>query len=348
MNRAVLRHLLRMLPLALVVLSACASLRSVAPREAVRAVVISDLNASYGSTGYPAEVRHAMRHITETWRPDLVLVSGDMVAGQAPRLADSTVRAMWQAFDSVVAAPLRAAGIPLVPTMGNHDASAYPAHARDRRIAIEYWRNAPQVPSTSPAGHEHYPLRHSHRYGDVFVVAWDGTNQESGTSEELLEWLRRELTSEAASTARHRVVLSHLPLYGVATGRDRPGEVLADGDALRRRLEEWGATLFVSGHHHAYFPGRRGRLELLHAGALGNGPRELVGSAMPPRKTVSVLDFLPDSLAITTFHIDSATGARAPVPLTELPRFICGSNGWVTRRDVVAVHSPCSGSTERR
>ena len=69
----------------------------------VRAVVISDLNASYGSTHYPDEVSLAVKHITGTWDPDFVLVAGDMVAGQSTQLTDSTVRAMWEAFDSVVA-----------------------------------------------------------------------------------------------------------------------------------------------------------------------------------------------------------------------------------------------------
>jgi hypothetical protein len=297
--------------------------------------VISDLNVSYGSTHYPAEVSHAVRHIVHTWRPAVVLIAGDMVAGQSPQLPDSAVWAMWQAFDSVVAAPLRAARIPLVATLGNHDASAYPAHARDRRIAVEYWRDSSHTAAPPLyADRAHYPLRYTVRYGDVFLVVWDATNQESGTDSALLHWLQQALASPQALQTRHRVVLSHLPLYAVAEGRDRAGEVLARGHTLSRLLEDWGATVFISGHHHAYYPGRRGNLELLHAGALGDGPRRLLGSGSPPRKTVSVLDFFADSLAISTYEIRGDTGALELLPLHLLPSTICSSRGWVERRDL--------------
>jgi hypothetical protein len=329
-------------------LSACGLTGS--PHEAppaLRAVLISDLNASYGSTHYPAEVGHAIRHITDTWRPDLVLVAGDMVAGQSPELSDSAVWSMWAAFDSAVAAPLRAARIPLVVTLGNHDGSAYPAHARDRRIAVEYWRRSLESVSPLPlVDREHYPLRYTVVFGDVFIVAWDATRQESATNDELLDWLRRELTSSTARQSRHRVVIGHLPLYGVAEGRDRPGEILTDGDVLRRQLQAWGATLFISGHHHAYYPGRRDRIELLHAGALGEGPRQLLGTGDPPYKTVSLLSFLPDTLAITTYEIDE-DGSLQAVPIRDLPEVVCGSTGWVARRDVVTGHRRACSQVER-
>lgn len=311
--------------------------------EPVRAVVISDLNASYGSVQYPEEVGAAVRYIVRTWQPDVVLIAGDMVAGQSPQLADSTVSAMWEAFDAAVAAPLRAAGIPVIATLGNHDGSAYPAHARDRRMAAEYWRSAPStMVQDSLLDREHYPLRYTARYGNVFIVSWDATNQESATDTLLLHWLERSLRSAEAVAADHRVVLGHLPLYAVAEGRDRAGEVLARGDALRRKLEQWGATLFVSGHHHAYYPGRRGSLQLLHSGALGGGPRQLLGTAMPPMKTVSVLDFFPDSLDVTTYHVRA--GSRRPelIPIDRLPRVICGSSDWVARMDLVALDTACT------
>ena len=311
------------------------------PESPLRAVVISDLNGSYGSTDYPVEVGRAVDHIIHTWRPDVVLVAGDMVAGQAPQLPDSTVRAMWQAFDSVVAAPLRAARIPLVATLGNHDASAYAAHARDRRIAAEYWRGSPPSRELSFVDGGHYPLRYTVRYGDVFIAVWDATNQESSTDAELLQWLQGALASPAAREARHRIVLGHLPLYAVAEGRNRPGELLARGDTLRRLLEAWGATLFISGHHHAYYPGRRGELELLHAGALGNGPRQLLGTSTPPRKTVSVLDFFADSVGIATYELGTEAGAPQPIPVESLPRAICGIGGWVLRRDLVSADTSC-------
>ncbi len=67
-----------------VALSGCVPARSTrVDPPVVRAVGISDLNASYGSIHYPAEVGRAVQYITGTWHPDLVLVAGDMVAGQS-------------------------------------------------------------------------------------------------------------------------------------------------------------------------------------------------------------------------------------------------------------------------
>lgn len=117
----------------------------------MRVVVLSDLNSSYGSMSYEPEVGQAVERTVEEWRPDLVLIAGDMVAGQRPALDDERVQAMWVAFDSVVAAPLRRAGIPLAVTMGNHDASGHPGHERDRRIAAEYWRE--RRPDVQPLLH---------------------------------------------------------------------------------------------------------------------------------------------------------------------------------------------------
>lgn len=325
--------------LAILLLTAAAGCTSVPrdrPVRPVRAIVISDLNGAYGSTDYAPAVHHAVQAITATWRPDLVLVAGDMIAGQSTRLSDSVVVAMWQSFDSVVAAPLRAAGIPLVMTLGNHDGSAYPAYARERQLAVAHWRRVmPDAPG------EHYPLRYARQFGDVFVVSWDATNQESATNDELLAWLRTTLQGDAARRARHRVVLGHLPLYAVAEGRNRAGEVLADGDALRRQLEGWGATMYVSGHHHAYYPGRRGALDLLHAGALGGGPRPLVGATTPSPKTVSLLEFLGDSVAVTTWIVDETSGTLAPLPTPALPPVICGFSGHVVRRDLAEPVQPC-------
>ncbi len=76
-------------------------------RGDLRVVVVSDLNGAYGSTAYEPEVHRTVRLIREVWRPDLVLAAGDLVAGQRPALTDGNVRAMWAAFDSSVAGPMR-------------------------------------------------------------------------------------------------------------------------------------------------------------------------------------------------------------------------------------------------
>jgi hypothetical protein len=308
-----------------------------APRlpGAFRVAVISDMNGSYGSTDYGPEVTAAIVLIRDRWRPDLVLAAGDLIAGQRPSLTDDNVRAMWAAFDRTVAAPLRAAGIPFGFALGNHDASAYPAHGRDRAFAIEHWRDPSRPTGVVFADRTHFPLYHSFRAGPLFVVAWDATWEGTRSDVPMMRWLEAQLAGPAARGARFRLVLGHLPLYAVAEGRNLPGEVLADADALRALLVRHDVHAYISGHHHAYYPGRRGALELLHSGALGGGPRPLIGDTVPAPRTVTLLDFDAASgdVAYTTFAIEAGADPRR-IDDAALPPRIDGLNGYVVRRDL--------------
>jgi hypothetical protein len=299
--------------------------------EPLRVVVLSDLNSSYGSTEYDPEVGHAVRRTVDEWRPDLVLIAGDMIAGQRPALEDANVRAMWAAFDSVVAAPLRRAGIPLAVTMGNHDGSAHPGHERDRRLAAEYWGTRQADILILDGGR--YPFYYAFTRGDVFFLVLDASTGAVVADTAQMAWLATALASREARSAGLRVSMGHVPLYAVAEGRDRPGEVQAHPDSLRSIMETAGVRLHISGHHHAYYPGRVGALDLLHAGALGQGPRTLLGSDLPPARTVTILDLYParDSLAERTFRVyDDVVD---PLDVSTLPRRIDGINGPVILRD---------------
>ena len=307
----------------------------------LRALVLSDLNGPSGSLFYPAEVTQAVALARGELRPDVVLIPGDMIAGQAPNLPDRRVRAMWDVFDATIAAPLREAGIPIVFTLGNHDGAAQPQHARDRRMAAEYWRSRVDADDLPFVNHEQFPFTYSVRFRDVFIAVWDATNGASGANDDLVDWLGDALESDAAEEAKHRIVLAHVPLYDVSSPPYYPDGVLDDADDLREKLEDWDATMMLSGHHHAYYPGRRGALELLHAGSLGTYPRTLRGDPGPPLKTITVLDFYPDSVGVTTYALDAARNAATPVPLENLPHAICAQNGWVTRRDMATLEPDC-------
>jgi hypothetical protein len=313
-----------------------------APGGTFRVAVISDLNSAYGSTSYGAEVTTAVALIREQWRPHLVLAAGDLIAGQRPTLTDENVLGMWAAFDSVVAAPLRAAGIPFGFTLGNHDASWYPAHARDRDFAIAHWRAPGHHPGVSFVDSTHFPLYYSFRQGPLFIVAWDATWEGTHSDSVMMAWMRRQLTSDAAREASFRIVLGHLPLHAVAEGRNRPGEVLAEPDSLRVLLERHDVHTYISGHHHAYYPGRRGALDLLHSGALGDGPRPLLGDTTPSPRTVTLLDFDAATGAVTyTTHAIEGSAATHIVETGSLPRRLDGVNGWVVRRDLCGPGTDC-------
>jgi len=167
------------------------------------------------------------------------------------------------------------------------------------------------------------------------VLVWDASNEEIAQSDEQLRWIDQALSSPEARGAGMRFVLGHLPLYAVAEGRNRRGEVLAQPDSLRAILERHRVHTYISGHHHAYYPGRRGQLELLHTGALGQGPRPLIGSDEEPFPSVTLLEIWTarDSVAWTTYRVSDDGAQIQQVPDALLPARIDGFNGYVVRRD---------------
>jgi 3',5'-cyclic AMP phosphodiesterase CpdA len=306
------------------------------PRKDLRIAVISDLNSAYGSTSYEPEVHKALELIP-SMQPDLVLCSGDMVAGQSPKLTNAQIQAMWNAFDRGVAQPLRRAQIPFGFTMGNHDASGALDQNRrfrfqnERDLAARYWRNPAHDPGITFLDKSDFPFYYTFTQNGVFFLVWDGSTHLIPA--EKLAWVERALASAPARQAKLRLAIGHLPLYGVAEGRNKPGEVMANAEQLRALLEKYQVHTYISGHQHAYYPGRRGNLELLHTGLLGAGPRALIGQERRSPKTLTILDFTfdqPGQVQYTTYDMKNLS----PVGLESLPRFLLGHNGRVIRRDL--------------
>lgn len=303
------------------------------PRGEVRLVVLSDFNGPYGTVGYNNTVTRVLETIAELWRPDLFLSAGDVVAGQDASLPDERFSEMWAAFDDRIAAHLREAGIPYAFAVGNHDGSSLLrggeyVFAREREAARDYWTTPMYEGNLDYVNRERFPFDYTFTFGPLFVLVWDASSAVI-TSEQLL-WVEAQLSSPAARAAEGRLVVGHLPLYGVSADKNRAGEILEGGDALREILERHDIHTYISGHHAAYYPGRRGRLELLHTGGIGG--RRLLGSPLPPRSTVTVLDvdFGPLRVRDTTFD---AVTFRAVDP-EGLPERLNGWGGTVTRRDL--------------
>jgi Calcineurin-like phosphoesterase len=135
-----------------------------------------------------------------------------------------------------------------------------------------------------------------------------------------------------------RIVIGHLPLYAVSVGRNSAGEVLNNADQLRSLLERYRVHTYISGHHHAYFPGHRGQVQLLHSGAIGSGPRQLLNSSLPPRKTVTIVDINLNSASTTYTTYDLST--LTLIDQQQLPRIITGVNGFVLRQDMTCSTLP--------
>jgi 3',5'-cyclic AMP phosphodiesterase CpdA len=304
----------------------------------VRLAVISDLNSAYGSTDYEPEVDKGIA-LLSFWKPDLVLCSGDMVAGQDPSLTPEEIRAMWAAFDQHVAAPLRQAGFPFGFTVGNHDASSALASSgqflfqQERSLARAYWEVPEHDPGVQFVDRYDFPFYYSFESNDIFFLAWDGSS--SYIPPEKLAWVEQALASEKAQQAKMRILIGHLPLYAVAVGRDEPSEVLGNADALREMLERHRVHTYISGHDHAYYPAHKGNLQLLHMGILGSGPRPLLGSDRPPQKALTLVDINFDTPELTTYTTYDIQTLQ-PIAFEQLPRFLTNHNGLVLRRDVEA------------
>ena len=110
-------------------------------------------------------------------------------------------------------------------------------------------------------------------------------------------------------------------------------EVMANADQLRAMLERHQVHTYISGHQHAYYPGHKGKLQLLYTGILGSGARSFIGSKLPPQKTLTIVDInfaSPELTTYTTYDIQTLE----LIELEQLPKFIKGHNGMVLRRDI--------------
>jgi 3',5'-cyclic AMP phosphodiesterase CpdA len=245
----------------------------------IRVAVISDLNGSYGSTDYSPRVAAAVSRIIAL-KPDLVISTGDMVAGQRrPVLTEPEVRAMWAAFHAQVTNPLRRAGIPLAVTPGNHDASAYGGFEEERRVFAEEWQA--NKPALDYIDDENYPFFYAFRLHGTTFVSLDAT---------VLGPLRGDQAArlrDAAHGADTVIAFSHLPLWPFAIERER--EIIGD-ENLHDLFRDLDVDLHLSGHHHAFYPGWKDGIAYVSQACLGGGPRRLIGTKKRSGYAITIID----------------------------------------------------------
>jgi Icc-related predicted phosphoesterase len=301
-------------------------------RGDLRIAVISDLNSGLGSATYEWQVDSIMQRIPPGWKPDLVLCGGDMVAGMG--VSDTaTLTKMWNGFDEHIAAPLRKNKIPFAFTIGNHDGPrSYPL---ERKATAAYWNNPQHQTGLNFIDNSHFPHYYSFQTHDAFFVSWDASSSE--ITKENLAWLSEQFEKPEAKNARFRFVVGHLPLYSVAQERDSKGNVLERGEALRELLEKYDVKVYISGHQHAYYPGKRGNLQLLNSGAAGSGPRRWLSLDKQPVNTITIMDvfYEMDTIVYTTYDIKHREASNMSVfDFKELPSSISGVNGFLVRNDI--------------
>jgi hypothetical protein len=286
------------------------------PTPPLHVAVISDLNGSYGSTTYGSTVHAAVAALLAS-PPDLVLVTGDMVAGQQAGL---DYAAMWAGFHAAVTDPLQAAGIPVAVTPGNHDASGYSGFGAERDEYERQWRA--RVPAVDFVDDAQYPFRYAFRAGRGLFVSLDDTLIGPLAAEQR-DWLDGVLRTDDEV----KVVFGHVPLHPFTIGRET--EILADDD-LEDVLVARDVDLFVSGHHHGYYPGLHGALRVVSMACLGSGPRALIGtSATSPR---SLVRFVVDDGGLRDLDAYGGAGFDDVVLRSSLPPSL-GSGASLVRRD---------------
>lgn len=291
-----------------------------APPTTYTVAVVADMNSSYGSTTYIDQVHQAVSFITDDLQPDLVLSAGDMVAGQKSGL---DYRAMWDGFHAAVTDPLTLAGIPFAPTPGNHDASGYSTYQNERDIYVDEW--TAKRPAVSFVEDTYYPLRYAFELGPALIISLDDTIV-GGLGQPQMQWLEDVLTQNADKPIK--IVYGHLPLWGFAEGR--ADEVIGDS-TLEALLADHGVDLFVSGHHHAYYPGKRDSLRMLSMACLGAGPRSLLGESDVSDRSVAVIEF--DRDGIESVEAYTAPAFTDAVPRSLLPQFVDDGTAVVVRDD---------------
>ena len=302
------------------------------PKPDLKLGLFSDINSSYGSTNYIPAVKEGINLILSI-KPDQVICAGDMIAAQKIDLSPAQLDAMWDSFYSQVLKPIRTAGHPFIFSLGNHDASSIKATSgyqfeADRAAAIRFWQPQKEKLGLNYIDSNGFPFYYTALVNNIFWLIWDASSAEISAQQQ--NWVRAQLASPIARKAKLRIALGHLPLRGISRGRDQPGEVLNQANQLQQILENGDIHAYISGHHHAYYPARLGKLDLIQLGAAGSGPRQLLMSNQPPRQSITFLDIYWQQREIVESSYQFP-GAKQ-INWDNLPNSLPSRNGPLRRR----------------
>lgn len=308
-----------------------AEIPEVGKRGDLRIAVISDLNSGLGAIDYEWQVDSIVQRIPRIWKPDLVISGGDLVAGMGVSDPEH-LQKMWDAFSAHIVEPLNENGIPFAFTLGNHDGPR--SYTIEHDFTRTYWNESANKPQLDFVDDTHFPNYYSFVQDGIFFVSWEASSPV--ITEENLKWMDEQFQLPIAKNARFRFVMGHMPLYSVAQERDSKGDVLQDPEKLRALLERYKVHTYVSGHQHAFYPGKRGKLQLLNTGAAGSGPRSWLTQEWPPTNTITIMDLFYDSgdIQYTTYEIKEKKASDMKVfDIHKLPSAMFGVNGYQLRSD---------------
>ncbi|WP_411273139.1 metallophosphoesterase family protein [Daejeonella sp.] len=306
--------------------SVSSGIRKEQKNKSLKICVISDLNASYGSTAYPEEVGQVIRQLPAI-DPDIILCSGDMVAGQKASLTDQNILEMWAGFKSVVLNPINKLQIPFGFTVGNHDAS--PSFSRDRKFSKDFWEENVNSTNLTFVDSANYPFYYSYIKNNVFIISWDAAGAE--IKPEIYHWMKAQLKGRIARKARLRILIGHLPLYAIVDSKNKPGEVNSDPEAALKFFKTYGLDLYISGHQHAYYPAEKDGVRFLNMGAIGDAPRTLIGYNAEAQKSYTIIEIPVKNP--TDFNYKTYTPGIQLINASSLPDSVIGFNG-ISRKEI--------------
>ena len=283
-----------------------------------RVAIISDFNNSYGSIQYGKDVKQAIVKLKEI-NPDLVLSTGDMVAGQKAGL---NYQAMWASFHEIVTLPLSESRIPFAVTVGNHDGSAYPKFKNERELFIEEWtKYKPEVTFSSS---ENYPVFYSFELGEILFLSID-TTLVGPLSLLQLNFLDRELAKHVDK--KFKVIFTHVPMFQF--NQSSPNESYFDQN-LFGMIQKYGVQLYLTGHHHAYYPGFYQGVHFVSQACLGAGAEKLPGMTTPSARSITMIDFFEDHFQVSALRAPEYT---EKINHEHLPQNISAKNHVLTLKD---------------
>jgi len=284
---------------------------------ATKVVIISDMNSSYGSTKYNPAVDQAIAEIIRI-NPDIVLATGDMVAGQKPGL---NYLAMWDSFHKHVTTPLAKYNIPFAVTPGNHDGSGAFRFKLEREIYRAQWNE--HKPLLNFVSSEHYPDYYAFTVDQVLFVSLDATLVGQLSQKQKI-WLKKTLNT--GDQYRHKIIFGHVPLYAFAEKKYH--EVLKDPE-LENIFKTYKVSAYLSGHHHAYYPGKKDGIHYVSQACLGSGPRKLINDPIRSRRSFTIID-IQDEVTVEAIDIKS----KAFINKETLPKSITSHGSTIYRDDL--------------
>ncbi len=201
--------------------------------------IVSDVHV-YSSGAVPAAFLTVVNELAAA-QPRFVVVAGDATVGNpGDGVRSERISAWWTAFHAALA-PLRSAGIPVLPIAGNHD-----FYTDAHRVGYQKaWADVAQEVAQSGLGEVvgQPPLSYWLRIDDTFLLMLHVVDQK--LDPKVAEFAQEALARDEATGAALRLCCGHVPLVSMMgktseTFRDQLGGLLCRG----------GVAAYFSGHEH--------------------------------------------------------------------------------------------------